>query len=100
MSGADVNPYIAVAAMLATGYMGIKEKVEPSDPVIGSAHQLPHGLPRTIEEGFRYLDACEQLIELLNPHFVSLYKAVKMAEYEEFQQVISSWEREFLLLNV
>jgi hypothetical protein len=31
---------------------------------------------------------------------VACYKAVKMAEYAEFQKVISSWEREFLLLNV
>lgn len=100
VSGADVNPYIAIAAMLATGYMGIKNQIEPTDPVIGSAHNLPHALPRTIEEGFRYLDACEQLVELLGGQFVALYKAVKMAEYVEFQQVISSWEREFLLLNV
>jgi glutamine synthetase len=98
--GADVNPYIAIAAMLATGYMGIKNHIEPSDPVIGSAHHLPYGLPRTIEEGFRFLDACEQLIGILDARFVNLYKAVKMAEYVEFQQVISSWEREFLLLNV
>jgi glutamine synthetase len=100
VSGADVNPYIAVAAMLATGYMGIKNKVEPSAAVVGSAYHMKHALPRTIEEGFRYLDDCEQLIEILNRRFVGLYQAVKMAEYVEFQQVISSWEREYLLLNV
>jgi len=100
VSGADVNPYIAIAAMLATGYMGIKNQVKPSDPVVGSAHHLPHALPRTIEEGFRFLDDCPELIEILHPRFVAAYKAVKMAEYFGFQQVISSWEREFLLLNV
>ncbi|MEJ8567306.1 glutamine synthetase family protein [Elongatibacter sediminis] len=100
VSGADVNPYIAVAAMLATGLLGIREQVEPSAAIEGSAHHLPHALPRTIEEGFRYLDACESLVELMHPRFVELYKAVKMAEHAEFQQVISSWEREFLLLNV
>jgi glutamine synthetase len=100
VSGADVNPYIAVAAVLATGYMGMKNKVDPSDPVTGSAYLLSHALPRTIEEGFRYLDECEQLIDILGERFVSLYKAVKMAEYVEFLQVISSWEREYLLLNV
>ena len=91
VSGADVNPYIALAAVLATGYLGIKNQIKPTDPVKGSAYLRSHGLPRTIEEGFRVLDECEQLIEILNPRFVSLYKVVKMAEYLEFQQVISSW---------
>jgi glutamine synthetase len=100
VSGADVNPYIAVAAVLATGYMGIKNQIKPSDAVVGSAYSLDQSLPRTIEEGFRYLDECEQLIEILGERFVSLYKAVKMAEYVEFLEVISSWEREYLLLNV
>jgi glutamine synthetase len=100
ISGADVNPYIAIAAMLATGYLGMKHRIEPTAEVIGSAHILPHALPRTIEEGFRYLDNCKPLAELLGTRFVDLYKAVKMAEYVEFQKVISSWEREYLLLNV
>jgi len=100
LSGADVNPYIAFAAMLATGYLGIKNQLEPTAEIIGSAHNLPYGLPLTIEEGFRHLDGCEELIEILGPRFVQCYKAVKMAEYAEFQKVISSWEREFLLLNV
>jgi glutamine synthetase len=100
ISGADVNPYIAIAAMLATGYLGMKNKIQRTEEVVGSAHVLPHALPRTIEEGFRYLDNCQPLTDILGSRFVALYKAVKMAEYVEFQQVISSWEREFLLLNV
>jgi glutamine synthetase len=100
LCGADVNPYIAVATMLATGYLGMKNKIEPSEKITGSAYDLPHGLPRTIEEGFRILDDCEELQEILGERFVMAYKAVKMAEYVEFQKVISSWEREFLLLNV
>lgn len=100
LSGADVNPYLAIAAMLATGYLGIKNKIEPSAEITGSAHNLPYGLPLTIEEGFRHLDACQELIDILGPRFVACFKAVKMAEYREFHKVISSWEREFLLLNV
>ncbi len=100
LSGADVNPYLAFAAMLATGYLGIKNQVDPTREIIGSAHNLPYGLPLTIEEGFRHLDGCQELIDILGPRFVLCYKAVKMAEYAEFQKVISSWEREFLLLNV
>ncbi len=100
VSGADVNPYLAFAAMLATGYMGIKNKIKPTPKVTGSAHYLKQDLPRTIEEGFRYLDDCPELIEILHPRFIAAYKAVKMTEHGSFQKVISSWEREFLLLNV
>jgi glutamine synthetase len=46
------------------------------------------------------LEACEPLIEILGPVFVSAYSGVKQAEHETFMQTISPWEREFLLLNV
>ncbi len=38
--------------------------------------------------------------EYLSPEFVKGYIAVKRVEHENFKQVISSWEREFLLLSV
>ncbi len=100
MCGADVNPYIAIAVMLACGYLGIKQRIEPRQPVDGSAHRLRHELPKTIEEGLRQLNECRELIDLLGERFVKTYSAIKMAEAEEFQHVISSWEREYLLLNV
>ena len=40
------------------------------------------------------------LVDLFGDRFVLAYTAVKDAEYETFAQVISSWEREHLLLNV
>src|ERR1700704_2485733 len=44
LGGADANPYIAIAASLACGYLGMVEGVQPSDPIVGSAHDLPFGL--------------------------------------------------------
>ena len=43
---------------------------------------------------------CEPLVKLLGEPFVEAFTIVKEAEYEVFLQVISSWEREHLLLNV
>ena len=40
------------------------------------------------------------LVKLLGEAFVEAFTIVKQAEYEVFLQVISSWEREHLLLNV
>ncbi|MGC1459885.1 MAG: glutamine synthetase family protein [Steroidobacteraceae bacterium] len=98
--GADANPYIAMAASLACGYLGMTENLQPTDPITGSAHDLPFGLPRTLDEALREFRACEPLVGLLGPTFVEAFALVKEAEYEVFLQVISSWEREHLLLNV
>ena len=98
--GADANPYLAIAASLACGYLGMLEGLQPSDPITGSAHELPFGLPRTLDEALRELRDCETLVAVLGEAFVSAFSMVKEAEHETFLQVISSWEREHLLLNV
>jgi glutamine synthetase len=100
VGGADANPYIAIAASLACGYLGMIEGLQPSDPITGSAHELPFGLPRSLDEALRLLKECEPLVNLLGDAFISAFTIVKEAEYEVFLQVISSWEREHLLLNV
>jgi glutamine synthetase len=100
VAGSDANPYIAIAASLACGYLGMVEGLQPSDPVTGSAHDLPFGLPRSLDEALQRLRASEPLVKLLGEAFVSAFTLVKESEYEVFLQVISSWEREHLLLNV
>jgi glutamine synthetase len=100
VGGADANPYLALAASLACGYLGMVEGLKPSEPVSGSAYDMPFTLPRNLEESLRLLRDCKPLIEILGDRFVIAYTAVKESEYETFLQVISSWEREHLLLNV
>jgi glutamine synthetase len=100
LSGADANPYLASAASLACGYLGMVQGLSPTEPISGSAHDLPFSLPRSLDEAIRLLRECEPLIDILGESFVSAFTLVKEAEYEVFLQVISSWEREHLLLNV
>ena len=100
LSGADANPYLASAASLACGYLGMVQGLSPTEPIAGSAHDLPFSLPRSLDEAIRLLRECEPLIEILGESFVSAFTLVKEAEYEVFLQVISSWEREHLLLSV
>ena len=98
--GADANPYLVVAASLACGLLGMIDDLEPSDPVIDSAYDRPYDLPRNLEQALGALRDCRPLKELLGERFVTAYNAVKENEYSTFLQVISSWEREHLLLNV
>lgn len=98
--GADANPYLAMAASLACGYLGMVEGLQPTPPSEGSAYNAPYALPRSVHEALRQLSACEALQKVLGERFVTVYKTVKEVEYEAYFEVISSWEREFLLLNV
>lgn len=100
LAGVDVNPYLALAASLACGYLGIKQKLKPSDPLTGSAYEQPHQLPRHLDQAVDLLMACEPLAEIFGTHFIQTYSAIKDAEYREYFDVISPWERRFLLLHV
>ncbi|BFM05349.1 glutamine synthetase family protein [Halioxenophilus aromaticivorans] len=99
-AGSDVNPYLAIAATLACGYLGMKHKLQPTEPVLGDAHELGANLPKTLEHALSLLQQPSELIDILGEKFVQAYVAIKYKEYETFFQVISSWEREYLLLNV
>jgi len=100
LGGADANPYIAIASSLACGYLGMVQNLRPSEPISGSAHDLPWDLPRSLDDALKRLMDCQPLVQLLGQPFVAAYTIVKQAEHEVFLQVISSWEREHLLLNV
>jgi glutamine synthetase len=99
-AGADANPYLALAATLACGYLGMMEKLEPLPEMKSSAYELPYSLPRSLEEALSHLEQCEPIKEMLGERFIRAFVAVKRKEYETYFGVISRWEREFLLLNV
>ena len=98
--GADANPYAALAATLACGYLGIKQRIEPSQECKGDAYLGDFQLPRSLGEALELLRAEKDLHEVLGEAFITVYTEVKEIEYAEFMKVISPWEREHLLLHV
>ncbi|WEK51897.1 MAG: glutamine synthetase family protein [Candidatus Kaistia colombiensis] len=100
LPSSDANPYLAIAASLACGYLGLMEGLKVGDPVSGSANSDEIDLPRGLLEAVALFQEQEELVEIFGERFVATYGAIKRAEYETFMQVISPWEREFLLLNV
>jgi glutamine synthetase len=100
VAGADANPYLAIAASLACGYLGIVEELEPTKPIEGSAYRLAQTLPRYLSDALDLLKRARPLRQLLGEDFVEALIMVKQIEHEAYQRVISSWEREHLLLNV
>lgn len=100
VAGADANPYLAIAASLACGLLGMIEERQPTAAIEGSAYKMPYGLPLSLAESLRLLGECPPLTSMLGERFVHAWNAVKECELHTFSQVISSWEREFLLRNV
>jgi glutamine synthetase len=100
VAGADTNPYLAFAASLACGYLGMVEKLKPSEPVTGSAYRYAHTLPISLDEALDKLSYTKALRVALGEQFSEAYRDVKYQEMQHYRRVISSWEREFLLLNV
>ena len=100
VAGADANSYLMIAASLACGYLGIKSELKPSEPVVGSAKKLAFTLPRHLYDSLAKFVDCQELRTVLGDVFCDAVWYVKTAEYDAYQHVISSWERENLLLNV
>ncbi len=99
--GADANPYLAIAASLACGYLGVLQSLEPTAPVQGSAYDLEsYALPRHLLHALDLMRQDETLHHILGQDFINLFLDVKGEEHDAYQQVISPWEREHLLLNV
>jgi glutamine synthetase len=98
--GADANPYVALAATLACGWLGIKNKIEPAPECKGDAYLSDFQLPRSLGEALTLLRNDRELAAVLGEGFVTVYSEVKEVEYAEFMKVISPWEREHLLLHV
>ena len=98
--GVDVNPYIAMAATLACGYLGMVNKIKPRDPLSSDAYELPFQFPHGTEEALVRLKNCTDIAEILGPRFVKMYVGMKEKEFSEYFRVISPWERKFLLLHV
>ena len=100
LAGMDCNPYLAIAASLACGYLGLKGGLKPSKIFEGDAYDGDGDIPRGLFSALELLTQNTEIAELLHPDFVRVYSIVKAAEYDEFLQVISPWEREHLLMNV
>jgi glutamine synthetase len=94
------QPYLALAASLACGLLGIMKEIEPTAPTEDSANEGSIELPRGLLEAVSLMEDEPAFEEIFGREFIGLYAGVKRGEFETFMQVISPWEREFLLLNV
>jgi glutamine synthetase len=96
LAGSDVNPYLAIAATLACGFLGMTEKAECRPPVPDSAWDAPFALHRHLYEALAALRQSAAVRKTLGPAFVTQYVAVKEREWHESVQRVPHWELEEL----
>jgi glutamine synthetase len=98
IGAADANPYIILAAAVASGLWGIENAVEPEGPVKGNAydHKFPKRmqLPRTLWEAAQKLKASKAARDWFGDAFVDHYAATREWEEREYRKHISDWEME------
>lgn len=96
VAAADINPYIAVAAALASGLWGVENKIEPDKAVEGNAYDQKFAderqLPRTLGDAADRLKASKVARELFGDEFVDHYAASREWEVQEFNKAITDWE--------
>lgn len=100
ISGADVNPYLAIAASLVCGYIGMVENIEPRAEYVGEGYKdRERPLPATLTESVESFSNSEALKTYLGEGFVDTFAAIKRAEYEHRSSVLSPWDVRFLMVN-
>ncbi len=101
LPSSDANPYLAIAASLACGWLGMMRDIVPDNPTEATAYTgNTVDLPRGLLEAVSLLESEPAFAEVFGREFIDIYAGVKRGEFETFMEVISPWEREFLLLNV
>ncbi|SLN22273.1 glutamine synthetase family protein [Oceanibacterium hippocampi] len=93
VAGADANPYLATAAVLAAAHRGITEEIEPSERIAGNAYeQVPPSLPTTWPEALAAYDRGEILPEYFGREHCSVFSACKHFERHKFEAIITDLE--------
>lgn len=96
ISAADINPYLAIAVAIGSGLWGIEHRIEPDEPMVGTAYdrKLPakRQLPRTLSEAAAMLARSKAAQELFGAPFVEHFAASREWEEREFRRHVTDWE--------
>lgn len=92
--GADVNPYLAYAALLAAGMAGMEEKLELGKPFSGDAYkssQVP-SVPRSLRDALERLEGSTMLRAALGDEVVEHYLHAGRWEQSQYDAAVTDWE--------
>jgi glutamine synthetase len=93
--GADANPYLALAALVASASDGIRRGVQPPEPVVGDAYALTDvpELPGSLEAALAAFEADETLRRALGERFSEYFATSREWELKAWRETVTDWER-------
>jgi glutamine synthetase len=93
--GGDVNPYLAVAAMIAAGLHGVDEELPLPDALAGNAYTTPgiEHVPGTLREAAELLAGSTLAREVLGEDVVEHYLNAARVEIAAYDTAVTDWER-------
>ncbi|MGB1334982.1 MAG: glutamine synthetase family protein [Luminiphilus sp.] len=100
VAGADANPYLVLAAVLAGIWHGIENTLSPPKPIEGNAWDQEidaPALPTTMDEAIAVFDKSDVLSSYLTGEFKTLFLATKVQEWNEFAKRVTEFELETYL---
>ena len=96
VAAADINPYLALAAAIASGLWGIEHRIEPDAPVSGNAYDkkfpAKRQLPRSLGAAAEKFRASKPARALFGEAFVDHYAATREWEVREHAKAITDWQ--------
>jgi glutamine synthetase len=92
LTGADINPYLGMAASLAAGLDGIERKLEPPPPVVNAYADAAAPLPRNLAEATSLFRQSRVAREWLGDQFVEHYAATREWEVRQYEKAVTDWE--------
>lgn len=92
--GADANPYLTLAAMIAAGHWGIENDIDPGAPYQGNAYADPSVAvpPASMEEAIGLFEQSEVANKAFGEATVAYYAATRRWEWEQFRAAFTDWE--------
>jgi len=96
LGAADANPYLALAASLGAGLVGIEQQWEIENEITGNAYEQKHpahlALPETLMDAARAFRKSEVARGLFGDTFVEHFAATRDWEAREFRKHVTDWE--------
>lgn len=98
IAGADINPYLAIGAALASGLWGIENKIQPDAPIVGNSYDREHAperiLPARLLDAANRMDASVAARDLFGDEFVEHFAMTRRWEELEAQKAVTNWQLE------
>lgn len=91
--GADANPYLALAASLASGLYGIKNKLSLQEATVGSAYNKNTKLlSKNLQKATEKMEKSDLAKELFGDYFVNHFTKTRRWEWQQFENDVTNWE--------